>query len=424
MGTIQLDPPYSLNTLKIMLIDTLYDAVELHREEKIIYARFLKPHSVLSTCRVAGGLRTDLNALYNHQSCEPAGHCHRLPASAYRDPQEYRRAICGRHNLDAERCATLGTAANMHNASISRQGFRDLEVVAVCTGGVEGNAGRVGDSASVVETLEGFERLPPAEEIPGPGTINTMLFINKPLIPGALTRCIMTATEAKSAVLQELAVNSRYSDGLATGTGTDQIAVAALESGEKPLTSAGKHAKLGELIGRAVFAAIKGTLARQNHLTPAGQCSIKIHLERFGTNRADLVATICSFLDQDQAQLLRANFMAFEHDPLTVAAVAALVHLYDKTAWGVLPQTCWSEIMAGFSAQVACAVSGDYSRLAHYRMLLAPTVRDTGNRAFVELTCRALALGFSEKWRIMDALVSTEPKLSCPQLHQEEKQEQ
>ena len=56
-----------------MLIDTLYDGVELHREEKIIYARFLRPHHVLSTCWMAGGLRRDLNYIYNHQSCELAG---------------------------------------------------------------------------------------------------------------------------------------------------------------------------------------------------------------------------------------------------------------------------------------------------------------------------------------------------------------
>ncbi len=34
----------------------------------------------------------------------------------------------------------------------------------------------------------------------------------------------MMATEAKTAAFQELSVNSRYSDGLAIGTGTDQIA--------------------------------------------------------------------------------------------------------------------------------------------------------------------------------------------------------
>ena len=180
----------------------------------------------------------------------------------------------------------MGTAANMNNAAFACERFRDLQVVAVVTGGVEGNAGRAGDPAAVVETADGFEKLPPAARGPGPGTINSMVLINKPLIAGAMARTIMTATEAKSAALQELVVNSRYSDGLATGTGTDQIAVAAMQTDEPPLTSAGKHAKLGELIGLAVKAAVKQTLANQNNLTPAGQCSAKIHLQRFGLDLA------------------------------------------------------------------------------------------------------------------------------------------
>ena len=382
-----------------MLIDTFYSGVEIHREEKIIFARFLRPHTVLSTCRAAGGLRTGLQYLFNHQSCEPAGHCHRLPPQAYRDPHAYRQSICDQHGLPAEHCATLGTAANMNNACIAIHSFRDITVAAVCTGGVEGNAGRVGDPASVVEIADGFEKLPPATTIPGPGTINTMLFISRPLIPGALTRCIMTATEAKTAALQELAINSRYSDGLATGTGTDQIAVAAMEDNGPPLTSAGKHAKLGELIGRAVHEAITGTLARQNNLTPAGQCSVKIHLERFGLSRAGMQENICKHLETSQAELLCANFQAIERDPVTVAAVAAMVHLKDKMAWGVLPETCWNEVMGSFAAQVACAAGGHYARMEEYRRLLAPTRRETGNAAFVDLACRALALGFAEKWQ-------------------------
>jgi len=382
-----------------MLIDTFYNGVEIHRREKIIFARFLLPHTVLSTCRAAGGLRTDLQYLYNHQSCEPVGHCHRLSPMAYLDPIGYRHSICEQHGLPAENCATLGTAANMNNVCITVQAFRDLTVAAVCTGGVKGNAGRVGDPASVVETCEGFEKLPLTNVAPGPGTINILLFINKPLIHGAITRCIMTATEAKTAVLQELAVNSRYSDGLATGTGTDQIAVAVMENNTPPLTTAGKHTKLGELIGRTVYEAIKGTLARQNNLTPTGQCSARIHLERFGLSRAGMQDNICNYLENDQAELLRCNFNAVERDPVTVAAVAALAHLRDKITWGVLPETCQSEVMGSFAAQVVCAVGGHYARMEEYRQLLAPTRKETGNAAFVDLACRALALGFAEKWR-------------------------
>ena len=381
-----------------MLIETYYEGVEIHREDKIIYAKFIRPHQVLSTCRAAGGLQDGLEYVYNHQSCEPAGHSHRMAAKLWRDPIAYRKRTCEPYDFPAEACATMGTAANMNHAAFVVEQFRDLQVVAVVTGGVEGNAGRAGDPASVVETAGGFETLPPASEEPGPGTINSMIFINKPLIPGAMARTIMTATEAKSAALQELAVNSRYSDGLATGTGTDQIIVAALQTDDVPLTSAGKHAKLGELIGRAVFSAVKQTLANQNQLTPAGQCSAKIHLERFGVNREGLQEKICRHLNDQQAQLLRDNFTGIERDPVTVAAVAAMVHLKDKFAWGVLPTACWIEVMGAYAAQVACAISGNYDRLADYRRQLAPTRSQGTNGGFVELACRAMALGFRDKW--------------------------
>lgn len=385
-----------------MHIDTFYEGVEIHRREKIIFARFLHPHSVISTCRAAGGLQSDLTYIYNHQSCEPAGHSHQLAARLWRDPHAYRQETCRPYGLPAEACATLGTAANMNHAAFVVEQFRHLAVVVVCTGGVEGNAGRAGDPAAVFETPEGFEKLPPAETEPGPGTINTMILINQPLIPGALTRVIMTATEAKCAALQELAVNSRYSDGLATGTGTDQIAVAAMETGATPLTSAGKHAKLGELIGRAVAAATQQTLANQNQLTPAGQCSAKIHLERFGLDRGAMQSAVCQHLDKTQAQLLGDNFTGIERDPVTVAAVAAMVHLKDKFAWRVLPAACWSEVMGAHAAQVACSVGGDYDRLDDYREALAPTRATQDNAAFCELVCRALALGFGDKWQVLE----------------------
>ncbi len=57
-------------------------------------------------------------------------------------------------------------------------------------------------------------------------------------------------TEAKTAALQRLAVRSLYSSDPATGTGTDQFAIAAAETGGHRLTSASPHVKFGELIGR------------------------------------------------------------------------------------------------------------------------------------------------------------------------------
>ena len=74
------------------------------------------------------------------------------------DPASVYELLCKPYSLPPEQCATLGTVADMNYAALVSKVFRDLEVVAVCTGGVETNGGRVGDPASCYETSEGFKK--------------------------------------------------------------------------------------------------------------------------------------------------------------------------------------------------------------------------------------------------------------------------
>ncbi|HVN96350.1 MAG TPA: adenosylcobinamide amidohydrolase [Syntrophorhabdaceae bacterium] len=380
-----------------MLLGTYYDGVEIHREEKIVYARFLVPHRIISTCQAAGGLRDDLDYLYNHQSSEPAGHHPSAHMIAVRDPLAYRALVSRQYGLPGERCATLGTAANMRFAVTKEGRLRDLVVVAVCTGGVEGNAGRAGDPASVYEHDHIFESVSGEEPVLH-GTINIMLFINHELTDGAMVRTVVTATEAKTAVLQELAVNSRYSNRLATGTGTDQIGVAARLHTGVPLASAGNHSSLGELIGTTVHDAVAGTLALQDSLTPETQRSSVRHLERFGATREGMRNSIADRLGTKKGVLFAVNFDTIERDPLVVAAVAALVHLRDKEMWGILPRSCSPEVRATYGAQIAAAVSGDYSSFTTYRGMLAEKPRQDGDVEFLRLIEDSFVLGFKDKW--------------------------
>jgi len=380
-----------------MLLSRYYDGVEIYREDKIIYARFLFPHRVISTCPAAGGVREDIDVLYNHQSCEPTKHHSMGDHIMNIVPTQYRQEVATRHDLPADRCATLGTAANMRCAGFSSRAFRELEVVTVCTGGVETNGGRVGDPASVYESDGRFERL--STEPPTHGTINTMLFISRELTQGALVRSIVTATEAKAAALQELSVPSRYSTGLATGTGTDQIGVACRLGDTHPLRSAGKHSKLGELIGITVKEAIKETLSRQNGLTPSSRCSVIAHLERFGATQEDAVSCISAMLSAEDAQLLKNNFTTLNHDPVVVAAVVALVHLRDQITWGMIPQSCLPELLYTFTAQIAAAVSGRYDQFGHYRCLLSERETHFNGNELTNIIYIALASGFADKWR-------------------------
>lgn len=377
-----------------MLLRTFFDALELHRDDKFVSLRFLRPFTVISTSQANGGLADHLDMVFNHQCCEPAGHQMHRQITAHRHPRHYQSALLAEHGLTDRAAAGLGTAANMNNLCVAEERYLDLAVVAIATGGVEGNAARAGDPASYHEYGGAFQRIGTI----GPerqGTINVMLAINTPLIPGALVRAVMTATEAKSALLQELSIPSRQSPSLATGTGTDQIAVMAPVEGAAPLTSAGHHGKLGELIARATGRAIRETLVLQNGLTPNRQCSCGQLLERFGTGTDDLSDRVAALLsDPEMAALARRNRHALDRDPLTVAATVALIHVYDQISWGVLPATCWPDIAARQAALITSAVSGttdDYAALTN-------KVGDPSPNGLISLVAAALALGFSNKW--------------------------
>lgn len=380
-----------------MLLDTYFGDVELHREEKAVHVKFAGPCRVASTCPGNGGVRDDILVVFNQQSCEPKGHHSPGLKSAGTAPESHHRDTCERLGFPPGQSVSLGTAANMNNLGRAAERFEDLEVVGLATGGVETNAGRAGDPAGHHERDGRTLKVEADEDIPH-GTINTIVLINRTLTKGASVRAVMMATEAKTAVLQELAVNSRYSEGLATGTGTDQIAVASRLGDEHPLRYAGKHCKLGELIARAVQGAIRETLLLQNGLTPQRRCSVLGHLDRFGLDREGMVREVARWLNEQQARLFTDNIQPLDNDPATVAAVAALVHLRDKLAWGILPQGCLPEILAGQAAQVAAAVSGKFDRLATYREALAGHAREEQIAGIARFALRALALGFRDKW--------------------------
>ncbi|MDR4498028.1 MAG: adenosylcobinamide amidohydrolase [Candidatus Scalindua sp.] len=374
-----------------------HDGFEIHRKEKIIYVNFLVQHRVISTCGVNGGLRDDLEGIANHQLCEPLGHDREGLKVIAESPVDYSKSVFEKYGLSPEKRALLGTAANMNYAAVELQEYRGLKVVTISTGGVKTNAGRAGDPADIYEKDGKFTSTKGEVDEPC-GTINTIIIMNKELTHGAMARSLVTASEAKAAALQELAVNSRYSCGLATGTGTDQVAIASRITGKIPLTSAGKHTKLGELIGATVKKSVKKTLALQDSLTPQSQRSAKIHLERFGIDKKSMKEKICSFLNEEKSKLFEKNFATINRDSVTVAATAALVHLRDKIEWGILPENCLPEIFSSYGAQLSASISGKFERIGYYRESLSREHMGICNQTFTNFICKSFALGFNEKW--------------------------
>jgi adenosylcobinamide amidohydrolase len=146
----------------------------------------------------------------------------------------------------------LLTGADVDNVAIVRESYRDMSVYAVVTAGVKSNAMRMSvDEGGYYE----------------PGTINILLLPGMKLTERAMAGVIITATEAKSAALQDLDIRSSYSPAFqATGTGTDNIIVVQ-GSGEKILDVTGGHTKLGELVARAINRGVKEAIYKQNGIT-------------------------------------------------------------------------------------------------------------------------------------------------------------
>lgn len=380
-----------------MKIGEHYGAVELFRVEKVLYAHFLKPHRVLSTCRLNGGLREDLEYIYNHQSCEPRAHTGTdLCEVAVKDPERYQKRIASKAGFDYKKSASLGTAANVNNAALAIERHECLEVIAITTAGVGGNGGRAGDPASYYAAEEGtviIGRPPPAA-----GTINTILLISQELSRGAMVSAATVMAEAKSSVLQELMAPSRYSEGIATGTGTDQIGIASLLDSRIQHTDANKHSKLGELIGKAVRSSLYDALNLQSGLTPDSRRSSIAQLVRFGETQESFIDSIKSRLKPEAADLFEANFLSANHDPVTVAAVQALVHVRDQFVWGVSPVGCIHEIMIGHAALIVSAVSGQEMVRSQAQQRLEGYEASLEASSLLELVHRSFAIGYGIKW--------------------------
>ncbi len=211
------------------------------------------PWLVLGWAPLGGGFkRADL--IVNHQielddraATAARAHLTRVVRDLRRDP---RRAVA---------MMTGAQIARGGRAMLARDG---LIVAAWCSAGCT-NALRVGDRATV-----GVPRAAETERremrVRRPGTINIIVAINQPLKRAAMAEALQIAVEARVAAIHEAGVASVRSGAIATGTGTDCIAVAAPmpASRTNSIAYCGKHTLPGELIGRAVMRSCAAAIAR------------------------------------------------------------------------------------------------------------------------------------------------------------------
>ncbi len=269
---------------------------------------FSGPRDTLSTSWLNGGYQKDLLGVFNEHLHFKDDDSVRLEGGS---PEAHLRSR-SRELFGNDATSGLLTAALMENAVLVTEAYEDLEVTAVVTGGIDVNGGRVGDPASYLERNGDFTLRT--------GTINTLLLVSASLPEYAMVRSLITVTEAKTSILQELRAPSRYSNGIATGSGTDMVAIVSDPNSDLKLTDAGKHSKLGELIGRTVREATAEALRRQTGLGMVQQLNALVRLGRY----------------REIANTLIGN--KWSKDPGIVALTEAILHTMDQGEWGMLDE--------------------------------------------------------------------------------------
>jgi iron complex transport system substrate-binding protein len=308
---------------------------------KSLLVQVSEPMQVLSTLE---GPRDGVTAVGNHffpPPCWYLGHQSGLDG--------LRAKVCRVLSRRTQETALLFTGADMDHLSVQRQSFRAMSVYALVTAGAGSNALRAGEDAG------GYYE---------PGTINILVMTNMRLTQRAMTRAVITATEAKTAALQDLDIRSSYTprQNGATGTGTDNVIV--LQGRGAAIDNSGGHTKMGELIGRAVYQGVREALFRQN-----GFHADRNILQRLQERNLSILALLnqndcpCGLKPSQFAAAMEARLL----DPAWAGFVAAALAISDADARGLIP-----DLSAFKASAVRLAEETAGAPINDYQDLIAP----------------------------------------------------
>lgn len=279
--------------------------------ENSIVVEFGVCRNGISTSELNGGYKKDFKTAFNHYLSQK--NIDFLEDYSVKDYLIRQSGILG---IDPGFTTGLLTSAQMENACVVTKQYKNLEVSVITTAGVRVNASRAGDSASYYEENGNFQF--------DVGTINIIILTNAYLEPGTLANGLVTATEAKTVALNNLRIPSQFSNGFATGTGTDGIAIFSNTESDNYLSNAGKHSKLGELIARCVIESIIEAIKRQVWITKESQCSVLARLRRYDLDINEFYKNITD--KEEFIRLLQAAARKQEN----VAITTSILHLIDE----------------------------------------------------------------------------------------------
>ena len=218
--------------------------VDIH--SSAITVTYNMPYYAISTSPFNGGLH-HVMAVRNQQLTFFVNNESELPGGSTSD---YLAKECVQLDLPIHFCTALLTTASMNRHAYVCQSEDSIIIEVIATAGVEKTAHRAGDGYTYYEKDGAFHT---------GGTINLLVFTNCALTDGALTKSLLTITEAKTVALQSIGITSVLSNQPATGTSTDGVIMTIDPNGEL-LTDTGTFSQFGDTLAKAVRSAIEKAL--------------------------------------------------------------------------------------------------------------------------------------------------------------------
>src|SRR4029077_942466 len=121
-------------------------------------------------------------------------------------------------------------------------------------------------------------------------------------------------------------------------------------------------------------------------------------LGRFGIREATVFDDIAPFLSPEALELLKKNSKAAFYEPLVGASAHALAAVCDRIRHGTLPSSVAPDAMTQHAASIAANLAAQVHRWSEFRAQLRPHA----GADVKPLVLRALALGWTEKWKVSE----------------------
>ena len=264
--------------------------------------------------------------------------------SLHLDPLELITSSAAKVGLTKDYLAMV-TAAKIKNYSLASKKATDFSVSVIATAGCS-HGESSGEEMNVQEIV---------------GTINIIVLIDGNPSESCMVAALITATEAKSAVLRDFDVRSRYTGDSATGSITDSVTIASSCQG-KTLSLGGPASKLGKLVGYCARKAVTEALLNQE---PVWAC--RSVLDRLNERHLS-VEKLAAEISKVEGLALDAEGLSgiLKKNPFALVCLLAAAKIDDDYKKNLLPTDFadWIEISKCFGAcsqnKLECTNTPDY----------------------------------------------------------------